>query len=58
MFNIHNGFSQIYFLDLFHNCNENRSQPDFQIPRVRRGNFGNFDIWTNNLGHYSYWNQY
>ena len=35
---IHNGFSQVSFLDLFHNYNENnldslRSQPDLQIPR-------------------------
>ena len=36
---ISNGFSQVSFLDLFHNYNENnfyslRSQPDFQIPRI------------------------
>ena len=39
MFKIHNGFSQVSFLDLFHNYNENyfyslRSQPDFQIPSI------------------------
>ena len=36
---ISNGFSQVSFLDLFHNYNENnfyslRPQPDFQIPRI------------------------
>ena len=39
MFKIHNGFSQVLFLDFFHNYYENgfyslRSQPDFQIPRI------------------------
>ena len=36
MFKVHNGFSQVFFLDLFHNYDKNnvhnlRSQPDFQI---------------------------
>ena len=39
MFKIHNEFSQVSFLDFFHNYNENnfyrlRSQPDFLIPRI------------------------
>ena len=39
MFKIHHGFWQVFFLDLFHNYNENNfynswSQPDFQIPRI------------------------
>ena len=38
MFKIHHGFSQVYFLDLFHNYTYNfyslLSQPDFQIPRI------------------------
>ena len=39
MFKILNGFSQVFFLDIFHNYNENnfyslRSQTDFQIPRI------------------------
>ena len=38
MFKTHHGFSQVSFLDLFHNYNCNfyslRSQLDFQIPRI------------------------
>ena len=39
MFKIHNEFSQVFFLDLFHNYSENnfyslKSQPNFQIPRI------------------------
>ena len=38
MFKIHHGFSQVSFLDLFHNYNYNfyslRSQFDIQIPRI------------------------
>ena len=39
IFKIRNGFSQVSFLDIFHNYNENnfyslRSQPGFQIPRI------------------------
>ena len=39
MLKIHQGFSQVFFLDLSHNYNENnfyslRFQPDFQIPRI------------------------
>ena len=39
MFKIHHEFSQVSFLDLFHNYNENnlyslRSQHGFQIPRI------------------------
>ena len=39
MFKDHHEFSQVSFLDLFHNYNENNfyslwSQPDFPIPRI------------------------
>ena len=39
MFKIHHGFSQVSFLDLLHNYNENNfyslwSQPDFPIPSI------------------------
>ena len=39
MFKIHHGLSQVSFLDLLHNYNENnfyslRSQHDFHIPRI------------------------
>ena len=39
MFKIHNGFSQVSFLNFFHNYNENNfyslpSRPDFQISRI------------------------
>ena len=39
LFKIHNGYSQVSFLDFLHNYNENSSynlqfQPDFQIPRI------------------------
>ena len=36
MFTIHHGFSQVSFLDLFHNYNfySLQSQSDFQIPRI------------------------
>ena len=45
MFKTHSGFSQVSFLDLFHNCNENnfyslRFQPDFQIPRIKNASKG------------------
>ena len=40
MFKIHNGFSQVSFLDLLHNYHKNnvhdlRSQPDFQIANLQ-----------------------
>ena len=51
MFEIYHGFSQVSFLDLLHNYNENifyslRSQPD--MIRVRT------IFWTSNLEQYSY----
>ena len=39
MFKIHQGFSQVFFLELYHNYNENNfysllSQPNCQVPRI------------------------
>ena len=49
MFTIHHGFSQVSFLDLFHNYNfySLQSQSDFQIPRI---NFEKNRVCTITLG--------
>ena len=51
MFKIHHGLSQVSFLDLLHNYNENifyslRSKSDFQVPRINTTIFVPV-IWNN-----------
>ena len=60
MLKIHHGFSQVSFLDLLHNYNENnfyslRSQHDFHIPRINitlKGTEVSTIFWISNLEQY------
>ena len=62
MLTIHHGFSQVSFLDFFHNYNYNfyslQSQSDFQVPRINfEKNRVRTILWTSNLEKYSFGNK-